>query len=99
MSVRGLLLDHSAAPALIEQGLHADMVVVGSRGRGRFRTLLFGSVARAVSEHAPCPIVVVRPPSSGATARDRAIVLPRSCSSRAPLACRWQRCQPDEIVS
>ena len=62
VSVRGLLLEHSAAPALIEQGLHADMVVVGSRGRGRFRTLLFGSVARAVSEHAPCPIVVVRPP-------------------------------------
>ncbi len=40
------------------------MVVMGSRGtgRGRFRTLLFGSVARAVSEHAPCPIVVIRPP-------------------------------------
>lgn len=62
--VRGELIEDSAAPALIEAGTEADMVVLGSRGRGRFRSLLFGSVARAVAEHAPCPVVIVRPPSA-----------------------------------
>jgi nucleotide-binding universal stress UspA family protein len=60
--VHGELVEDSAAPALIAAGSEADMIVLGSRGRGRFRTLQFGSVARTVAEHAPCPIVVIRPP-------------------------------------
>jgi len=39
----------------------ADMIVIGSHGRGGVTRLLVGSVAEAVVRHAPCPVLVVRP--------------------------------------
>jgi nucleotide-binding universal stress UspA family protein len=41
-------------------GWDADVIVTGSRGHGALATLLLGSVAAAVSERAPCPILVAR---------------------------------------
>ena len=38
----------------------ADMIVVGHRGLGRVRTLLTGSVAQKVNNHADCTVVAVR---------------------------------------
>jgi nucleotide-binding universal stress UspA family protein len=49
---------HPAA-ALIELSSDADLVVVGSRGRGGFRELVLGSVSHACVLHATCPVVVV----------------------------------------
>lgn len=37
----------------------ADVIVVGSRGRGRLRRALAGSVSRSVVRHATCPVLVV----------------------------------------
>lgn len=38
----------------------ADIIVIGSHGRGGAARLLLGSVAEAVIRHAPCPVLVVR---------------------------------------
>jgi nucleotide-binding universal stress UspA family protein len=47
--------------------LDAGLVVVGSRGRGRIRRTLAGSVSESLFRHAHCPVMVVRakvnPPS------------------------------------
>jgi nucleotide-binding universal stress UspA family protein len=47
------------AAALLEEAREADLLVVGSRGRGGFVGLLLGSVSQQVIEHGPCPVVVV----------------------------------------
>jgi nucleotide-binding universal stress UspA family protein len=38
----------------------ADLVVIGSRGFGRLKGLVLGSVAQKVLGHAPCPVLIVR---------------------------------------
>jgi len=50
---------HPAA-VLIEAGDGADRLVVGSRGRGAFASMLLGSVGLHCAHHAPCPLVIVR---------------------------------------
>jgi nucleotide-binding universal stress UspA family protein len=40
---------------------HADMILVGSHGRGAVGRLFLGSVSEHVVRNAPCPVLVVRP--------------------------------------
>lgn len=56
----------SPAVQLVDASRDADLVVVGSRGRGRIRSGLLGSTSYAVAAHAHCPVVVVRGPEGEA---------------------------------
>jgi len=53
----------AGAPAahLVQRAEGADMLVVGSRGRGAVRSSMAGSVALHCAAHARCPVVVVHP--------------------------------------
>jgi len=45
--------------------LEADMIIVGSHGRGVIARALLGSISRGVLEGATCPVVVVPSPGRG----------------------------------
>ena len=42
------------------RAIEADLIVVGSRGRGPLATSILGSVSAGVIDRAPCPVLVVR---------------------------------------
>jgi nucleotide-binding universal stress UspA family protein len=60
VEVRPVATEGPAPTVLVEAARGADLVVVGSRGRGGFVGLLLGSVSDQVAHHAPCPVVIHR---------------------------------------
>ena len=51
--------DDAPVDALVEAGKSADLIVVGSRGRGSVRGLLLGSVSQGVLHSTSVPVVVL----------------------------------------
>lgn len=84
--------------ALDEASTTADLIVVGSHGRGRVGSLLLGSTAYAMGGHARCPVVVVRPGHSDLPGPGRPVVVgsdgsvggDRAVEAAAELALRWE---------
>lgn len=61
VQVHRVVTEGRPAYSLLEAAQDAQLLVVGSRGRGGLRGLLLGSTSQALLHHAPCPVVVVRP--------------------------------------
>lgn len=63
--VRRVISTGPPVAALLENAAEAQLLVVGSRGRGGFPGLLLGSTSQALIYHATCPVLVVRPGHAG----------------------------------
>ncbi|MCZ7415260.1 MULTISPECIES: universal stress protein [unclassified Streptomyces] len=59
--VRPQAVEGHPAAVLVEASRDADLLVVGSHGRGAFAGMLLGSVSGHCVHHASCPVLVVRP--------------------------------------
>lgn len=68
--VEGFLLRGRAGSSIVDEAeaMHAELVVLGSRGHGAIATMVLGSTAAEVVDHAPCPVLVARSGSLGSLA-------------------------------
>ncbi|HET7351621.1 MAG TPA: universal stress protein [Marmoricola sp.] len=69
VEVRELFRATDPRELLLQLSRDAHLLVTGSRGLGRLRSLLLGSVGVATSRHASCPVVVHRSGHPGAVRR------------------------------
>jgi nucleotide-binding universal stress UspA family protein len=61
VEIRPLLVRDRPRHTLLKASETAQLVVVGSHGRGGFTGMLLGSTSQALVQHAQCPVLVVRP--------------------------------------
>jgi nucleotide-binding universal stress UspA family protein len=64
LEIEELIVHGEAASEIVRvaKDRKVDLIVVSSHGRTGLGRILFGSTAEAVVRHAPCPVLVVKPP-------------------------------------
>jgi nucleotide-binding universal stress UspA family protein len=62
--IHAKLVEQAPAEALLGEASDADLLVVGSRGRGVLLASLLGSVCHTVVQHATCPVAIIRQPDA-----------------------------------
>lgn len=61
IQINGELLSSAAiVPTLVDESKDAELVVVGSRGRGALSRSILGSVSSGLIRHAHCPVALIR---------------------------------------
>ncbi len=70
LTLEGFLVRGRPASAIVDEAgaMKADLVVLGSRGHGTIATMVLGSTASEVVDHAPCPVLVARSGTLGTVA-------------------------------
>jgi nucleotide-binding universal stress UspA family protein len=61
LTMRFRVVEAGAAEALVRAARDAQLVVVGSRGRGTAAGVLLGSTSQELLRESPCPVVVLSP--------------------------------------
>jgi nucleotide-binding universal stress UspA family protein len=74
VAVDVMVVPGPAAHGVLAAAEGADLLVVGSRGRGSVRSTVLGSVALHAVTHARCPVVVVHPRLDSGSAPPRVVV-------------------------
>ncbi|MEO6411687.1 MAG: universal stress protein [Pedococcus sp.] len=87
LEIRTLSADGPAGAALVDASREAELVVVGARGHGALKGMLFGSVSTHVCAHSHAPVIVVREAASRSLTDARVVVgVDGSETSQAALA-------------
>jgi nucleotide-binding universal stress UspA family protein len=87
VTISPVVVEGWPAEVLLNAAEGADLLVVGSRGRGSVRSTVLGSVALHTVTHARCPVVVVHPRLDSGSAPPRVVVgIDGSDGSRQALA-------------
>ncbi|MBV8179860.1 MAG: universal stress protein [Mycobacterium sp.] len=60
IQINGELLSSAIVPTLVDQSKDAELIVVGSRGRGALSRGILGSVSSGLIRHAHCPVALIR---------------------------------------
>lgn len=60
VTVERIVKEGHASLVLVNESADADVLVVGSKGRGAFTGMLLGSVSQHCAHGAHCPVVIVR---------------------------------------
>ena len=70
LTLEGFIVRGRPASAIVDEAgaMKADLVVLGSRGHGTIATMVLGSTASEVVDHAPCPVLVARSGTLGTVA-------------------------------
>ena len=64
LDIEELVVHGEAASEIVRvaKDRQVDLIVISSHGRTGLGRILFGSTAESVVRHAPCPVLVVKPP-------------------------------------
>jgi len=62
IAIKTVLLQGNPAPVILDYSKkeNFDLVIMGSRGMGKFKELILGSVSSKIVHHSPCAIMIIR---------------------------------------
>jgi nucleotide-binding universal stress UspA family protein len=62
IAIKSVLLQGNPAPVILDfiRKENFDLVIMGSRGMGKFKELILGSVSSKIMHHSPCAIMIIR---------------------------------------